>query len=81
MIEGIAEFREFYRSRRVIAEGRHSVEALFHSDEEWRSKDASAASSRRPQADLFFSDFFDLIEEAGSVLIASRRTYFDDTRV
>ncbi|MFD5426306.1 nuclear transport factor 2 family protein [Streptomyces sp. NPDC127084] len=82
VIDGIVEFREFYRSRRIITEGRHSVEALFHSDRrvavEGRFTGILRDGSR---ADLFFSDFFDLIEEAGSVLIASRRTYFDDTRV
>ncbi len=33
------------------------------------------------RADPPFSDFSHLIEEAGSLSIVSRRTYFDDTRV
>jgi uncharacterized protein len=78
----MAEFREFYAARRVIVKGQHVVEALFHSDRQVAVEGRFTGILRDgSRADLTFSDFFDLIEEAGTVLIASRRTYFDDTRV
>ncbi|GGV45387.1 nuclear transport factor 2 family protein [Streptomyces spectabilis] len=82
VIEGMSELREFYTSRRVIAKGQHSIEALFHSDRQVAVEGRFTGTLRGgSHADLSFSDFFDLTEEAGTVLIASRRTYFDDTRV
>ncbi|MEI5097707.1 nuclear transport factor 2 family protein [Streptomyces sp. PmtG] len=82
VIEGMAEFREFYASRRVIAEGRHVVEALFHSGRRVAVEGRFTGTLRDgSRTDVPYSDFFDLVEEAGSVLIASRRTYFDDIRV
>ncbi|GGW16444.1 nuclear transport factor 2 family protein [Streptomyces capoamus] len=82
VIKGMAEFREFYAARRVIVEGRHVVDALFHSGAKVAVEGRFTGVLRDGSAaDLTFSDFFDLIEEADTVLIASRRTYFDDTRV
>jgi ketosteroid isomerase-like protein len=82
VIEGMAAFREFYASRRVIVKGRHVVEALFHSDRRVAVEGRFTGTLRDgSHADLSFSDFFDLVEETGTVLIASRRTYFDDTQV
>ncbi|MFD5187604.1 nuclear transport factor 2 family protein [Streptomyces sp. NPDC058357] len=82
VIEGMAEFREFYAARRVIVKGRHIVEALFHSDRQVAVEGRFTGILRDgSHADLTFSDFFDLTEEAGTLLITSRRTYFDDTQV
>ncbi|MFB7176127.1 nuclear transport factor 2 family protein [Streptomyces sp. NPDC056257] len=82
LIQGMAEFREFYATRRVIVEGRHEVDTMFHSDRQVAVEGRFTGILRDgSRADLTFSDFFDLVEEAGTVLIASRRTYFDDTRV
>lgn len=82
VIEGMSAFREFYADRRVIVEGSHVVEALFRSDRKVAVEGRFTGILRDgSRTDLTFSDFFDLIEEAGTFLIVSRRTYFDDTQV
>lgn len=82
LIEGMEAFRAFYRGTRVIKEGSHQVHSLFRTGGriavEGRFTGVLRDGSR---VQLPFSDFFDLVGDGEAMLVVSRRTYFDDTRV
>ncbi|GAA3086096.1 hypothetical protein GCM10017562_65160 [Streptomyces roseofulvus] len=82
LIEGMGAFRDFYSGTRIIKEGSHQVHSMFRTGsriavEGWFTGVLRDGS----RVQLPFSDFFDLVEDDGAMLIVSRRTYFDDTRV
>lgn len=87
ILKGLEELRHFYRFTRIITHGEHRIGSLFCTGEQAAVEGRFSGVLRDgSQADLQFSDFFDITwrvpgEQRLGAVIRSRRTYFDDVRV
>lgn len=87
LIRGLDELRSFYRSTRVISQGKHQIDTLFCTAEKAAVEGRFIGTlNDGTEVNLQFSDFFDFThhgtgEHQPEAVIRSRRTYFDDVRV
>lgn len=82
-LAGRRALQKFYQRDRVIPSGRHTVHELFVGDQGRVAVEGRFCGVLKngTEADLAFSDFFDLDLTQVPPQIIARRTYLDDARV